>query len=67
MRRGAHLQFLGTLVVQRLQREVEVVVISQLPQVKVILGIDAGRHVDVKLKQLQEVALHLVPGGGKNI
>lgn len=62
-----HLQFLGTLVVQRLQWEVEVVVISQLSQIKVILGIDAGRHVDVKLKQLQEVALHLIPGGGKNI
>lgn len=67
MRSSAHLQLLCTLVVQRLQWEVEVVVIRQLSQIKVILGVDAGRNVDVKLQKLQEVALHLIPAGGKNI
>lgn len=64
---SAHLQFLCTLVVQRLQWEAEVVVICQLTQIKVILGVDAGRHVDVELQKLQEVALHLIPAGGKNM
>lgn len=67
VRSSAHLQFLCALVVQRLQWEVEVVVVCQLAQIKVILGINAGRHVDVKLQKLQEVALHLIPAGGKNI
>lgn len=66
MRTAAHLQFLGALVVERFQREVEVVVISQLPQIKVILGIDTGWHIDIKLKKFQEVALHLVPGRWKD-
>lgn len=67
VRSGAHLQFLRTLVVQRLQWKVEVVVICQLSQVKIILGVDAGCHVDVKLQELQELTLHLIPAGGKSI
>lgn len=61
---AAHLQFLRSLVAQRLQREAEVVVISQRAQVKVVFGVDAGRDVDVELEELQEVPLHLIPAGG---
>lgn len=57
----AHLQLLRPLLAQRLQREAEVAVIGQRAQVEVVLGVDAGGDVDVELKQLQEVALHLVP------
>lgn len=58
---SAHLQFLGPLVAQRLEGEAQVVVVGQRAQVKVVLGIDAGRDVDVELEQLQEVTLHLIP------
>lgn len=60
-----HLEFLGSLVVEGLQGEAEVVVVGQLPQVEVILGVNAGRHVDVELEELQEVALHLIPVGAE--
>lgn len=63
---SAYLQFLGALIVERLQREAEVVVVGQLTQIKVILGVDAGWYVDVELEKLQEVALHLIPGGQKD-
>lgn len=63
-RTAAHLQFLRPLVAQGLQREAEVVVVSQRAQVKVVFGIDTGRDIDVELEQLQEVPLHLIPAGG---
>ena len=56
-----HLQFLGPFVAERLQGETQVVVVGQRAQVKVVLGVDAGRDVDVELEQLQEVTLHLIP------
>ena len=65
-RGGSHLKFLGALVAERLQGEAEVVVLRQRAQVEVVLSVDAGRDVDVELQQLQEVALHLVPEGGRS-
>ncbi|KAF3857431.1 hypothetical protein F7725_009291 [Dissostichus mawsoni] len=35
-------------------------------EVEVILGVDAGRDVDVELEQLQEVTLHLVPAENRH-
>ena len=63
---SAHLQLLGLVPAERLQGEAEVVGLGHGAQVKVVLGVDTGRHVDVELQQLQEVALQLVPveGGG---
>lgn len=57
-----YLEFLSALVAQRLQREIQVVVVCQRAQIKVILGVDASRNVDVELQELQEVPLHLIPG-----
>lgn len=58
----SHLQFLSFLPAERLQGEAEVVRLWERSQVKVVLGIDAGRHVDVELQQLQKLSLQFVPG-----
>ena len=58
---AAHLQLLGLFPAERLQREAEVVGLGERPQVKVVLGVDAGRYVDVELQQLQELPLQLIP------
>lgn len=62
----SHLQFLGLVSAERLQGEAEVVGLRKRAQVEVILGVDAGRHVDVELQQLQKLALQLVPVGKTN-
>lgn len=56
-----YLEFLRTLVAQRLQREAQVVVVCQRTQIKVILSVNASRNVDIELQKLQEVPLHLIP------
>ena len=58
---STHLQFLGLLSVEGLQGEAEVVGLCHGAQVKVILGVDAGWHVDVELQQLQKLTLQLIP------
>lgn len=56
-----HLQLLGLVPAEGFQGETEVVGLSHGAQVEVILGVDAGRHVDVELQQLQELTLQLIP------
>ena len=62
----AHLQLQGLLPAERLQGEAEAVGLGHGAQVEVVLGVDAGRHVDVELQQLQEVPLQLVPVRGRD-
>lgn len=57
---GNGLQFLCSLVAQWLEGKAEVVVVGQRAQVKVILGINTGRDIDVELKELEEMALHFI-------
>lgn len=52
---------MGLVPAERLQGEAEVIGLSKRAQVKVILGVDAGRHVDIELQQFQELTLQLIP------
>lgn len=58
---AAYLQLLGLLPAEGLQWEAQVVGLSHGAKVKVILGVDAGRHVYVELQQLQKLTFQLIP------
>jgi hypothetical protein len=59
---AAHrLQFLSPRTTQWLCREREFVGFGQSAQVKVVLSVHAGGHVDVELKHFQELALQFIP------
>lgn len=47
-----YLQFLGFVPAEGFQREAQAVGLSHGAQIEVILGVDAGWHVDIELQQL---------------
>lgn len=64
---AAHrLQFLCPGTTQWLSREREFVGFGQSAQVKVVLSVHAGGHVDVELEHFQELPLQFVPEKKRN-
>ena len=54
---ASYLQLVGPLPAQGLQGEAQVVGFRQRTKIKIILGINTGRNVNVELEQFKELSL----------
>lgn len=59
--KASYLELVSPLPAQGLQGKAQVVCFCQRTKIKIILGINTGRNVDVELQQFKKLSLQLIP------
>lgn len=59
--KASYLKLVSPVPAQGLQGKAQVVCFCQRTKIKIILGINTGRNIDVKLEQFKKLSLQLIP------
>lgn len=57
----SYLKFICPVPAEGLQRKTQVIRFCQVTQIKIILGINTGGNINIKLQQLKKLAFQLIP------